>query len=188
MNSIKKLPQTIIYAARINDRDVLRSSSSGGLFTVLSDPFLRCGGAIVCSVYQYDSHRIEFCLITEKSKRDCAKGSKYIQSSMGDIFRKAHEWLMEDAGRKLLFVGTGCQAEGFRKYAEQTGIRQRCTVVDIICHGAPSPLLWREYVTHLECIHKGKVTNLTFKDKRNGWLRPTAWRKKINRKSRSNRR
>ncbi len=50
----------------------------------------------------------------------------------------------------------------------------RCTVVDIICHGAPSPLLWREYVTHLECIHKGKVTNLTFKDKRNGWLRPTA--------------
>ena len=52
MNSIKKLPQTIIYAARINDRDVLRSSSSGGLFTVLSDPFLRCGGAIVCSVYQ----------------------------------------------------------------------------------------------------------------------------------------
>lgn len=174
MNSIKKLPQTIIYAARINDRDVLRSSSSGGLFTVLSDPFLRCGGAIVCSVYQYDSHRIEFCLITEKSKRDCAKGSKYIQSSMGDIFRKAHEWLMEDAGRKLLFVGTGCQAEGFRKYAEQTGIRQRCTVVDIICHGAPSPLLWREYVTHLECIHKGKVTNLTFKDKRNGWLRPTA--------------
>ena len=174
LNSIKKLPQTIIYAARINDRDVLRSSSSGGLFTVLSDPFLRCGGAIVCSVYQYDSHRIEFCLITEKSKRDCAKGSKYIQSSMGDIFRKAHEWLMEDAGRKLLFVGTGCQAEGFRKYAEQTGIRQRCTVVDIICHGAPSPLLWREYVTHLECIHKGKVTNLTFKDKRNGWLRPTA--------------
>lgn len=93
MNSIKKLPQTIIYAARINDRDVLRSSSSGGLFTVLSDPFLRCGGAIVCSVYQYDSHRIEFCLIMEKSKRDCAKGSKYIQSSMGDIFRKAHEWL-----------------------------------------------------------------------------------------------
>lgn len=62
MNSIKKLPQTIIYAARINDRDVLRSSSSGGLFTVLSDPFLRCGGAIVCSVYQYDSHRIEFWL------------------------------------------------------------------------------------------------------------------------------
>lgn len=131
LNSIKKLPQTIIYAARINDRDVLRSSSSGGLFTVLSDPFLRCGGAIVCSVYQYDSHRIEFCLITEKSKRDCAKGSKYIQSSMGDIFRKAHEWLMEDAGRKLLFVGTGCQAEGFRKYAEQTGIRQRCTVVGL---------------------------------------------------------
>ena len=84
MNSIKKLPQTIIYAARINDRDVLRSSSSGGLFTVLSDPFLRCGGAIVCSVYQYDSHRIEFCLITEKSKRDCAKDVLILNARLAD--------------------------------------------------------------------------------------------------------
>ena len=175
MNTIKKLPQTMIYAARTNDREVLRSSSSGGLFTVLSDRFLHCGGAVISSVYQYDTHRAEFCLITEKSERDRAKGSKYVQSSMGDIFRKAREWLVEDSERKLLFVGTGCQAEGFRKYAEQIGMRQRCTIVDIICHGVPSPGLWREYVSHLEYLHKGKVTYLTFKDKRNGWLCPTAY-------------
>lgn len=38
--------------------------------------------------------------------------------------------------------------------------------VDIICHGSPSPKLWREYA---ESIQKkdGRITYLTFKDKRN---------------------
>ena len=53
-------------------------------------------------------------------------------------------------------------------------IRERVYVVDIICHGSPSPKLWREYA---ESIQKsaGKITYLTFKDKRKGWKSPTAY-------------
>ena len=55
MNSIKKLPQTIIYAARINDRDVLRSSSSGGLFTVPMSVLLLVSGMFVLSCVSFYS-------------------------------------------------------------------------------------------------------------------------------------
>ena len=47
-------------------------------------------------------------------------------------------------------------------------------IVDIICHGSPSPKLWREYAKSIE-RKDGKITYLTFKDKRNGWKFPTAY-------------
>lgn len=62
-----------------------------------------------------------------------------------------------------------------RKTGNRTAvIRDRVYIVDIICHGSPSPKLWREYA---ESIQKkdGRITYLTFKDKRNGWKSPTAY-------------
>lgn len=44
----------------------------------------------------------------------------------------------------------------------------------IICHGSPSPKLWREYAESIQ-RKDGKITYLTFKDKRNGWKSPTAY-------------
>lgn len=41
-------------------------------------------------------------------------------------------------------------------------------------HGSPSPKLWREYAESIE-KKNGKITYLTFKDKRNGWKAPTAF-------------
>ena len=105
---------------------------------------------------------------------DAARGSKYMQSKPGEIFCEAYQWLMLNPERKLLFVGMGCQADGFRKYAEMRNIRNRVFIVDIICHGSPSPKLWKEYTESLE-KRKGKITYLTFKDKRNGWKSPTAF-------------
>ena len=68
----------------------------------------------------------------------------------------------------------GCQADGFRKFAEIKGFRERVWIVDIICHGSPSPKLWKEYAESAEKMY-GKITYLTFKDKRNGWKSPTAY-------------
>lgn len=62
----------------------------------------------------------------------------------------------------------GCQADGFRKFAEMKGFRERVWIVDIICHGSPSPRLWKDYAESAEKKY-GKITYLTFKDKRNGW-------------------
>lgn len=159
--------KTIVYALRIKDATELMNSSSGGAFTAISDVFLKKGGAIVSAVYNYQTNQNEFALYTTKEMRDMARGSKYMQSYPLNSFAEAAAWV-EAQNKELLFVGMGCQADGFRIYSEAKGIRDKVTIVDIICHGVPSPKLWKDYVG-------GKVEYVTFKDKRNGWGSPTAY-------------
>lgn len=166
--------KTKVYAGRLKDNDSLLRSSSGGAFVAVSDYFLDNGDAVVCAVYTYESYVTEFQLIESKERRNEAIGSKYMQSKPGQIYKAAEAWLNEHPKRKLLFVGMGCQADGFRKFAEMKGFRERVWIVDIICHGSPSPRLWKEYAESMEKKY-GKITYLTFKDKRNGWKSPTAY-------------
>lgn len=166
--------ETIVYAGRLKDRDTLMKSSSGGAFTAISDVFLSRGEAIACSIYNYENHTSEFRLITTQAQRDEARGSKYMQSKPGRIYVECANWLRSNPEKNILFVGMGCQAEGFRKYIESVGLRERAFIVDIICHGSPSPKIWKEYIRSLEHKNNSLASNLTFKDKRNGWNRPTA--------------
>lgn len=171
---MRNLIDTIVYAGRLKDESALMSSSSGGAFTALSNCFLENGNAVITAVYDYQKHITEFRIILNKEQREKAKGSKYMQSKPGDIYQNAYYWLMENPERELLFVGMGCQADGFRKFCEFKGIYDRVYVVDIICHGSPSPKIWREYAQYIQ-KKNGEITYLTFKDKRNGWNSPTAY-------------
>lgn len=165
---------TVIYAGRLKDKKSLLYSSSGGAFVAISDAFLNNGDAVACAVYNYENYTTEFQLIESREERDKAIGSKYMQSRPEQIYKATEEWLKENPEKKLLFVGMGCQSDGFRKFSEIKGIRDRVYIVDIICHGSPSPKLWREYAKSIE-RKDGKITYLTFKDKRNGWKFPTAY-------------
>lgn len=167
------LPETKVFGGRLKNRELLLRSSSGGAFTALSDVFIEKGYAIVCSVYNYAANRQEYALITTKEERDTARGSKYIQSIPGNIFRTAEKWLKMNPDKQLIFFGMGCQAAGFRAYVEAKKLQERVVIVDIICHGSPSPKLWGEYI-HLMAQKYGPVEYVSFKDKRNGWKKPTA--------------
>lgn len=158
-----------VYAGRVRDRNTLIKSSSGGAFTAISDFFLMNGDAIVCSSYDYKNQEVKYRLMLTAAERDAARGSMYIQSKPYDVFKEAEKWLKNNPQKQLLFVGVGCQAEGFRKYVEMLGFRDRVAIVDIICHGTPSPKIWREYAAIL-----GLTNDLSFRDKRKGWKNPTA--------------
>lgn len=162
-----------MYAGRVKNRQILMNSSSGGAFTALSDLFLANDDAVICAVYNYQTHTADYQIIHTIDERDAARGSRYMQSRPRDIYRVAMQWLVDHPDKRILFVGMGCQADGFRIFAEMKGFRERVGIVDIICHGSPSPRLWREYAELLENQY-GKITYLTFKDKRNGWRAPTA--------------
>lgn len=168
-----QLFQTKVYGGWLQDQNALFASSSGGAFTALSDVFLQQGDVIVCSTYNYKTHDQEYRIITTVPERNNARGSKYVQAVPGDIFTEAETWLRSNPGHNLLFFGMGCQASGFRAFAEVRGFLDRVTIVDIICHGSPSPKVWHEYVNLLEEKH-GKISSLSFKDKRIGWMSPIA--------------
>lgn len=165
---------TAVYAVRIKNRDALLRSSSGGVFTAFSDALLNSGGAITCAVYDYNNKKTEFKLLTTSTERDTARGSKYMQSIPGDIFSEVYDYLYDNPKKELLFIGLGCQAEGFRKFAEQKGIRDRVYIVDLICHGSASPIIWSQYAKRIEERYNGEIEYLSFREKRKGWPTETA--------------
>ena len=167
--------ETKVYAVRIKNKDSLLKSSSGGAFSAISDVFLANGDAVVCATYNYVSHFVEYQLILDKEGRDAARGSKYVQSIPGDSFKIAYDWLINHPEKRLLYIGMGCQVDGFRKYAESVGIRDRVWLVDIICHGSPSPEVWKKYVYYIGGADEITDVNFRSKRKKNGWKHPTSY-------------
>lgn len=62
------------------------------------------GNAVAVVIYNYDSHAAEFNMILNKEQREKAKGSKYMQSRPGNIYRETYQWLMSNPNKKLLSV------------------------------------------------------------------------------------
>lgn len=67
-------------------------------------------------------------------ERNRMRGSKYIQSRLGNTFKNVKVDL--DAQRSVLFSGTSCQVAGLEKYLGKEYDNLFC--VDIVCHGVPS--------------------------------------------------
>lgn len=158
-----------VYCARLKDNNELMQSSSGGVFTALSNSFIDNGDFVLCSIYDYKDQELRFEIFNSRDVRDKARGSKYFASHIGTAFRDAIDLLKKHPDKKLLFVGLGCQAEGFRKLAETAKVREQVYVIDIICTGNPSQKVWKSYISNFQ-----DISLITFKDKRNGWYNPTS--------------
>lgn len=155
-----------VYAVKYKDEAVRAASRSGGVFTALSDAVLDAGGVVYgCAL---DEHfEAEHRRAATKEKRNAFRGSKYVQSRMGDTFLQVKADL--ENGTRVLFSGTPCQVDGLYSFLEAA--RVDCTnlfTMDILCHGVPSPRVWRDYVAYAA---DGKpVESVDFRDKTHfGW-------------------
>lgn len=155
-----------IYAARHKDLREIETSRSGAAFIAISDYILENGG-IVYGVGYKDHFRVAHKRATTKEERNEFKGSKYVQSDLDGIFRQVKEDLKK--GNTVLFSGTPCQTAGLNSYVGKK-LRENLVLVDIVCHGVPSPYIWRDYLVYIEKKYKSKVTKVDFRDKsRVGW-------------------
>ena len=73
------------FAARIKNYDTLVASSSGGMFTAISNWFLERKYAIACSFYVANEYKVKYRLIESSFERDKALGSKYMKSDLASI-------------------------------------------------------------------------------------------------------
>lgn len=167
--------KTVVYAVKHKDRQIIKNSSSGGGFTALSDIFLAQGNGVASCVYNYSNDKVELRVYEDSATRNEARGSKYIQATIGNGFKDISNWLIQNPEKEIIVFGTGCQMNGLCRYLELKKLRDRATIVDLICHGATSPGLWDKYITEKKI--KGKIEYLNFKDKRNGWHNPMAYAK-----------
>lgn len=146
------------YAAICNKKEVRETSSSGGIFSALADRFeVVYGVAMTEDCYGAEMIRVEGDILP-------LRGSKYFQAKVGDVFKCVREDLLEE--KNVLFSGTGCQINGLKCYLgkEYEGL----VCVDVVCHGTPSPKLWREYAEYQENKH-GKLTSVNFRCKDDSW-------------------
>ncbi len=173
--SFKVNPSVEIFAAKSKNKEVVYNSSSGGMFTILSDEFFKNGDAIAACKYNYQSNAVELTLIFDKKNRDEARGSKYIQAELKDSFNKIIDFLKEHPARRLLVIGTACQIAGLDLLLKEKGLRNRVVLVDLICHGAASPKLWKKYIHNIEEKEGNQLSFVTFKNKRNGWETPSTF-------------
>lgn len=149
------------YAAKNKDEEIQKQSSSGGIFTAIAEKVLADEGVVFGACF--DNNWQVFHTYIEK-KKDIAifRGSKYVQSQIGETFKQAESFLKE--GRKVLYSGTPCQISGLNHYLRKQ--YDNLLTVEVVCHGVPSPKIWREYLNTLNIEEIGSISH---KDKSTGW-------------------
>lgn len=162
----ENLPEPIAYGARHKDMHEVETSRSGAAFIALSDVVLRVGGVVYGAGYS-EHFRVVHKRATTAKERDEFKGSKYVQSDLTGVFRQVKKDLQD--GLMVMFSGTPCQTAGLASYIGKR-LRENLFLVDIVCHGVPSPYIWRDFIEYIEKKHEDKVCWVNFRDKQKyGW-------------------
>lgn len=157
--TVEVLPATFV-ATYDNDK-ILRHSSSGGMFTALSEIILNDGGIIFGAGFD-KNWRVSHTSAQTLDELENLRGSKYVQSQIGDVYRKVRAALKT---KKVLFSGLPCQCVGLKHFLG--GDHENLLTVEIICNSVPSPALWENYIDEVRYAHD--ITHINFRSKRNGW-------------------
>lgn len=154
-----------VYACYNTDKGVRLSSSSGAVFSSLAEYVLEQQGVVYGVAMSTDCYSAEFISVISKEQLTKLRGSKYLQAKVGNTYKSLKADLM--SGKLVLFSGTGCQVNGLKSFLGKEYENLIC--VDVICHGAPSPTLWRKYVTYQEQKNGGKLKGINFRCKDDSW-------------------
>lgn len=153
-----------VYAALAKDDIERKKSSSGGVFACLARQTIKQGGSVFGVLLDQDL-TVRHAEIRDLKDLDLLRGSKYVQSEVGLSFQQVRQRLQE--GKKVLFSGTPCQVAGLKNYLQKD--YPDLLTVDILCHGVPSPGLFRKYVQSEEAVSGSRMTDIQFRSKRIGW-------------------
>lgn len=151
-----------VYAA-INPKEEIRiKSSSGGIFTLLAENIIKNDGIVFGARFNENWEVVhDFTDTIDGIKY--FRGSKYVQSRIGETYKQTQQFLKE--GRDVLFSGTPCQIAGLKLFLRKE--YDNLLTVDVVCHGVPSPKIWREYIEKLN--NTNTLISISMKDKSTGW-------------------
>ncbi len=157
--------EPLVFAAKHVDDNIRRKSSSGGMFTAISDYVFSQGG-LVWGAQFCENFTVEHKMAESPEERDAMRGSKYVQSKLGTSFPEIRDALQ--SGQTVLFTGTPCQNAGLSAYLQGKEYPNliRC---DLVCLGTPSPLIWEDFVGLLEKKSGKKLEAFNYRDKGMGW-------------------
>lgn len=154
-----------VYAGYNMNQDVRLSSSSGAIFSLIAENVLSQKGTVYGVKMSDDCYSAEFTRVTDIAGLVWLRGSKYLQAKVGNTYKQVKADLLAD--KLVLFSGTGCQVNGLKNFLGKEYDNLLC--VDVICHGAPSPALWKKYAEQQEERNGGKLKGINFRCKDDSW-------------------
>lgn len=156
--------------AKAKDDGLRGRSSSGAVFGLLAERVLDDGGTVYGAAFSDDCRAVRHVRVSDKGGLDAIMRSKYVQSAVGtDVYEGVERDLRD--GRKALFSGTACQNAAMRNYLDLKKVpTENLLLVDVICHGVPSPRLWAEWLGYVSRSAGAEVDSVNFRSKSTGWL------------------
>ena len=152
------------YACQHINEEIRKNSASGGVFSALAECIIQQGGIVYGAAFNKDYRTVHHIGITSLSEIPLLRGSKYISSKAGSIYKTIKKNL-ED-GQKVLFSGTPCQIAGLKRFV---GDNENLICVDIVCHGVAEEKVYIHYLNYLEQLYHSKISYVTFRDKSTSW-------------------
>lgn len=163
-NAAYNLRPKVAIAAWAKDSDIRGSSSSGGIFSVLAQRVLKAGGMVNGVVFD-QKFVLRHRLIASVNELPMIRGSRYVQSDVGYVFRDLKNAL--NSGRLVLFTATPCQIAGLKAFLGKD--YENLVTCDFVCHGVPSAGYFKRYISSKK-IESGRndVIDFQFRDLK-GW-------------------
>lgn len=162
LSSSKKYEEPFIIAAYAKDENIRKNSSSGGIFSLFAQKYLSNNGIVIGCAMAEDFKSAKHIVIKDEQDLRFLRGSKYLQSQMGQTFSDVKKFLLE--GKNVLFSGTPCQVAGLSAFIPDS-MKKNLLTIDVICHGVPSPLVWEKYIEAREKEAGAKTKAVSFRKK-----------------------
>lgn len=156
-----------IFAVYHKNKKIHMESSSGGAFTAFAEKIIKKEGIVYASCFD-ELNLVKLKRIEKIKDLSYARKSKYVQSEMG----KVHIQILNDLnlGKNVLFVGTPCQCDSIKNFLKMKNVNiDKLYLIDIICHGVASPIIWKEYLNYQSICQESDIKSVDFRDKSNGW-------------------
>ncbi len=164
-DELKKIIPLQVYGAQAKNDKIRKAASSGGIVPLLANAFFDMNGAVAGAVFEdgFLLHE-ELCFSKADYRARGFSRSKYVQSEMGKCFEQIKKSLREN--KPILFVGTPCQVAAVKTYI---GCPDSLYTVDFVCHCAPSPKIFEQYLKEKEVDFASNIVAVDFRIKRPSW-------------------
>lgn len=149
------------YALINKNKDILKSSSSGGVFYELAKYVLDNKGIVFGAAWN-NEWLVDMIYIDNIDDIKKLQGSKYIKADNKNTFKECKDFL--DNNKLVLYSGTPCQITALKFFLKKE--YNNLLTISIACHGTMPKQIWLDYLET--------------------WQRPAASIIKINMRSKEN--
>lgn len=152
------------FALKAKCDDLRLNSSSGGAFSLIAEYVLSRGGVVFGASFDENLNVIHR-FIEKPEQLELLRRSKYVESFIGDSYKKAKEFLK--AGRLVLFSGVQCQIHALHTFLHKP--YHNLITLEVICNSIPSSKIWDIYKESLEQELGEKLVECNFRTKEFRW-------------------